>query len=138
MKSRNGTTLTRKEAVFDINREAQITLSSGDVLAFGSNKSEVYERFSYKVEGIQATEEILLVCRDCTIAFDWRKGEQDFYQVRGLSSPTRCRSCTGQKKRERGDGEGEGREKEGGSGDNNKHKRRRGTGGRGKHRCINV
>lgn len=42
-----------------------------------------------------------LTCRDCGQSFVWTAGEQEFYQTKGLSAPTRCRDCRAKRKLER-------------------------------------
>ncbi len=47
-----------------------------------------------------------LTCRDCGQAFTFTAGEQDFYQSRGFSEPSRCPDCRAQRKSERERGGG--------------------------------
>lgn len=43
-----------------------------------------------------------LTCRDCSQAFTFTRGEQEFYTSRGFSEPTRCPSCRAARKADRG------------------------------------
>lgn len=38
-------------------------------------------------------EDLLVTCVDCSKDFVFSKGEQDFYQTKGLFAPKRCPSC---------------------------------------------
>ena len=42
-----------------------------------------------------------LTCRDCGQGFTFTAGEQDFYQSRGFSEPSRCPDCRAQRRAER-------------------------------------
>ena len=42
-----------------------------------------------------------LTCRDCSQAFTYTTGEQDFYASRGFSEPSRCPDCRAARKAER-------------------------------------
>lgn len=44
-----------------------------------------------------------VTCRDCGKQFIFTAGEQEYYESRGLSSPTRCHSCRAARKAERGE-----------------------------------
>jgi len=35
----------------------------------------------------------IIKCVDCSQDFVWTKGEQEFYQEKGLKDPTRCPVC---------------------------------------------
>ncbi|HMA37318.1 MAG TPA: CxxC-x17-CxxC domain-containing protein [Chloroflexia bacterium] len=39
-----------------------------------------------------------LTCRDCGQTFTFTEGEQDFYNTKGYSQPSRCASCRAAKK----------------------------------------
>jgi CxxC-x17-CxxC domain-containing protein len=54
-----------------------------------------------------------LVCRDCGKKFAFAAGEQEFYESRGFSEPTRCPECRAARKATRESGYG-GREGFGG------------------------
>jgi CxxC-x17-CxxC domain-containing protein len=44
-----------------------------------------------------------LTCRDCGTTFTFTEGEQDFYNQKGYSEPTRCPDCRAAKKAARND-----------------------------------
>jgi CxxC-x17-CxxC domain-containing protein len=44
-----------------------------------------------------------LVCRDCGKNFVFTAGEQEFYESRGFSAPTRCGACRAERKSSRDD-----------------------------------
>jgi CxxC-x17-CxxC domain-containing protein len=46
--------------------------------------------------------DMTLTCRDCGQTFTFTEGEQDFYNSKGYSQPTRCASCRATKKAQRG------------------------------------
>lgn len=54
-----------------------------------------------------------LTCRDCGNSFVFTTGEQEFFQMKGLSTPTRCAACRTNRKRQKIQSEGE----HGGGGD---------------------
>ena len=43
-----------------------------------------------------------LTCRDCGKQFTFTAGEQEFYQTRGFSDPTRCSDCRAARKSSQG------------------------------------
>src|SRR5689334_25151844 len=45
--------------------------------------------------------DITLTCRDCGQPFTFTEGEQDFYNSKGYSQPSRCASCRAIKKAQR-------------------------------------
>jgi CxxC-x17-CxxC domain-containing protein len=45
-----------------------------------------------------------LTCRDCGKQFTFTAGEQEFYQTRGFSDPTRCADCRAARKSSQGGG----------------------------------
>ena len=45
-----------------------------------------------------------LTCRDCGTTFTFTEGEQDFYNQKGYSEPTRCPDCRAAKKAARNGG----------------------------------
>jgi CxxC-x17-CxxC domain-containing protein len=45
-----------------------------------------------------------LTCRDCGKQFTFTAGEQEFYQTRGFSEPTRCAECRAARKAAQGAG----------------------------------
>ena len=45
-----------------------------------------------------------LTCRDCSQAFTFTSGEQDFYASRGFSEPSRCADCRAARKSQRDSG----------------------------------
>ena len=45
-----------------------------------------------------------LSCRDCGKQFTFTAGEQEFYQTRGFSDPSRCADCRAARKSSRGGG----------------------------------
>jgi CxxC-x17-CxxC domain-containing protein len=45
-----------------------------------------------------------LTCRDCSQAFTFTSGEQDFYASRGFSEPSRCPDCRAARKAQRDSG----------------------------------
>lgn len=45
-----------------------------------------------------------LTCRDCGKQFTFTAGEQEFYQSRGFSAPTRCADCRAARKASQGSG----------------------------------
>jgi CxxC-x17-CxxC domain-containing protein len=45
--------------------------------------------------------DMTLTCRDCGQPFTFTEGEQDFYNSKGYSQPTRCASCRANKKAQR-------------------------------------
>jgi CxxC-x17-CxxC domain-containing protein len=47
-----------------------------------------------------------LVCRDCGKSFVFTAGEQEFYETRGFSAPTRCGACRAQRRVSRDEGGG--------------------------------
>jgi len=47
-----------------------------------------------------------LTCRDCGASFTFTEGEQDFYNQKGYSEPTRCPDCRAAKKAARQSGGG--------------------------------
>jgi CxxC-x17-CxxC domain-containing protein len=47
-----------------------------------------------------------LTCRDCSQAFTFTSGEQDFYASRGFSEPSRCADCRAARKAQRDSGGG--------------------------------
>ena len=49
-----------------------------------------------------------LTCRDCSQAFTFTSGEQDFYASRGFSEPSRCPDCRAANKSRRNGGGGGG------------------------------
>ena len=49
--------------------------------------------------GTQTLEGTNLTCVECKKTFLFETGEQQFYKMRGLTSPKRCTSCRRQKKR---------------------------------------
>ena len=51
--------------------------------------------------------DITLTCRDCGQPFTFTQGEQDFYNSKGYSQPTRCASCRAIKKAQRNDSYGD-------------------------------
>jgi len=46
-----------------------------------------------------------LTCRDCSQAFTFTSGEQDFYASRGFSEPSRCTDCRAARKAQRDGGD---------------------------------
>ena len=38
-------------------------------------------------------EDKKIICKDCGSEFIFTKGEQEFYEERGLNTPVRCKSC---------------------------------------------
>ena len=46
---------------------------------------------------------------DCGQSFTFSQGEQEFFQQKGMSEPTRCKECRAAKKAERGCGNRGGR-----------------------------
>jgi hypothetical protein len=59
-------------------------------------------------------EDKTLTCADCSQAFTFSAGEQQFYQERGMSEPKRCKECRQARKANRDSG---GRSNRGGGGD---------------------
>ena len=57
-----------------------------------------------------------LTCRDCGQAFTFTAGEQDFYQSRGFSEPSRCPDCRAARKAQRDAGGGSSYSSYGGGG----------------------
>lgn len=58
-----------------------------------------------------------LTCRDCGDPFPFSAGEQEFYQSKGLSTPSRCPNCRTLRKQQRSsEGRGSGRGGGGGGG----------------------
>jgi len=50
-----------------------------------------------------------LTCADCSRAFTWTAGEQEFFHEKGFANPPkRCKECRQAKKEQRGGGEREG------------------------------
>ena len=49
-----------------------------------------------------------MTCRDCGKQFTFTAGEQEFYQSRGFSAPTRCADCRAARKSSQGGGSGYG------------------------------
>src|SRR3982074_3245451 len=49
-----------------------------------------------------------LTCRDCSQAFTFTTGEQDFYSSRGFSEPSRCADCRAARQAQRDGGGGGG------------------------------
>jgi CxxC-x17-CxxC domain-containing protein len=45
-----------------------------------------------------------MTCRDCGKQFTFTAGEQEFYDARGFSEPTRCPECRAARKASRGSG----------------------------------
>ncbi len=45
--------------------------------------------------------DMTLTCRDCGQPFTFTEGEQEFYNSKGYSQPTRCASCRATKKAQR-------------------------------------
>jgi CxxC-x17-CxxC domain-containing protein len=45
--------------------------------------------------------DMTLTCRDCGQPFTFTQGEQDFYNSKGYSQPTRCATCRANKKAQR-------------------------------------
>jgi len=43
---------------------------------------------------------IRLTCRECGKQFVFTKGEQEFYEAKGLTPPTRCKECRSNKKKQ--------------------------------------
>jgi hypothetical protein len=41
-----------------------------------------------------------LTCRECGKQFVFTKGEQEFYEAKGLTPPTRCKECRSNKKKQ--------------------------------------
>jgi len=56
-----------------------------------------------------------LSCRDCGKQFTFTAGEQEFYQTRGFSDPTRCADCRAARKSSQGCGGYDDRDSSGGS-----------------------
>ena len=63
--------------------------------------------------------DITLTCRDCGQPFTFTEGEQDFYNSKGYSQPTRCASCRAIKKAQRSDSYGDSYGNGGGFGNSN-------------------
>lgn len=55
-----------------------------------------------------------LTCRDCGTNFTFTEGEQDFYNQKGYSEPTRCADCRAAKKAARNSGDSYGSSSYGG------------------------
>jgi len=51
--------------------------------------------------------DLTLTCRDCGQPFQFTQGEQDFYNSKGYTQPSRCASCRATKKAQRNDGYGD-------------------------------
>ena len=47
--------------------------------------------------------DMTLTCRDCGQSFEFTQGEQDFYNSKGYSQPSRCASCRAARKAQRSD-----------------------------------
>lgn len=66
-----------------------------------------------------------LTCSDCSCQFTFTEGEQEFFQTKGFTPPTRCPDCRRRRKAEKMAGGGGGSTFSSGSG---------GGGGRGRSR----
>ncbi|OGR82384.1 MAG: hypothetical protein A2901_08020 [Elusimicrobia bacterium RIFCSPLOWO2_01_FULL_54_10] len=51
--------------------------------------------------GKSGAGDLQLSCVECRKTFTFEAGEQKFFKQRGLSSPRRCGSCRGKKRRRR-------------------------------------
>ncbi len=51
-----------------------------------------------------------MTCRDCGKQFTFTSGEQEFYQTRGFSAPSRCADCRAARKSSQGAGGYSGRD----------------------------
>ena len=49
-------------------------------------------------------DSMLIKCKDCGNDFEFTKGEQDFFQQRGLYPPKRCPTCRMKRKKEQQNG----------------------------------
>ena len=57
-----------------------------------------------------------LTCSDCSCQFTFTEGEQEFFQTKGFTPPTRCPDCRRRRKAEKMDGGGSGGSGFGGGG----------------------
>ena len=52
--------------------------------------------------------DITLTCSDCSCQFNFTEGEQEFFQQKGFTPPTRCPDCRKRRKAEKMAGGGYG------------------------------
>lgn len=45
--------------------------------------------------------DITLVCKDCGKKFIFTEGEQEFYEEKGFTNPTRCQKCRKARKQQK-------------------------------------
>lgn len=57
-----------------------------------------------------------LNCTDCSSSFTFTEGEQEFFQTKGFTPPTRCPECRQRRKAEKMSGGGFGGGRSGGGG----------------------
>ena len=121
LNSTNGSTIKRGLDVMEIRKGNSLSIVNGDILAFGSNLSEPYDAFEFRVEGLTVTSNKAIRCRDCQAWFDFTESEQEFFRTKGFAEDLRrCKVCRDKKRNsrnEQGNGVNGGRKRGRGGGD---------------------